>query len=512
MQKKTDALVNLHQPKTFKQLKSFMGPVHHLNKFIPNLAQLCTPLRPLPSATNKFNFVWKEEHEKAFRNTLVAVQNITENGHFVSNRETRIVCDASRKRLGAALEQKTPDGWATIAYASRFLNSCEQKYSIIELELLAAVWAIEHFKYYLYGSRFTLITDHQALVSALQSNRGNKTYQSRLNRWIDRLIPFDFVICQLVGSKMGLIDYISRHPVGKPQPPAYWDEQFVVALIVDFVTCLEFQDSSNQNIALNKNPIGNLGTRKLNRNENGEVSNSVHTQTAFTVNSQLFQNSRSNTQISHSSSNNKQPKVSRQLQQSMALPPFKRLTRKCHSGSQTQLSFPPINYATFNDYLHKLPPPELTISDVTHQVIPSEESYTFRWIENEKVNAIYQTIPEETTTSECQTTTVEEEETPLFRKNLRKVMDIEFLAAASRRDRNLSPLINMIKQQKWDSVKQCYSPYFYNVRLRLSVRDGILLYDDRVVIPKQLRPTMTDALHLTHPGQGDMIEAANYVW
>ena len=148
----------------------------------------------------------------------------------------------------------------------------------------------------------------------------------------------------------------------------------------------------------------------------------------------------------------------------MVLPPFKRITRKCHSDTQTQLTFAPINYATFNDYLNKPPPPELTISDVTHQFIPSAESYTFRRIENEKVNAICQTLQEEATTTECQTTTMEEEDTPLFHKNLRKVMDIECLAAATRCDRNLSPLMNMIRQQKWDRVKQCYVPYFYNVR------------------------------------------------
>ena len=72
--------------------------------------------------------------------------------------------------------------------------------------------------------------------------------------------------------------------------------------------------------------------------------------------------------------------------------------------------------------------------------------------------------------------------------------------------------MNMIKQQKWYSVKQCYGPYFYNVRHRLSVRDGLLLYDDRVVIPKQLRPTLMDALHFTHPGQSGMLEAAKHVW
>ena len=190
----------------------------------------------------------------------------------------------------------------------------------------------------------------------------------------------------------------------------------------------------------------------------------------------------------------------------MALPPFKRITRKCHSGTQTQLPFALINYTTLTDYLNKPPPPELTIRDVTHQVIPSAESYTFKKIENEKVNAICQTLKEETTTTECQTTTVEEEFTPLFRKNLRKVLDIEFLAAATRRDRNLSPLINMVKQRNWDSVKQCYGLYVY----QLSGAPPILLFDDRVVIPKQLWPTLMDALHLTHLGQGGMLEAAKH--
>ena len=123
-----------------------MGSVHHLNKFTPNLAQLYTPLRPLLSSFSKFHFIWEEKHERAFKNISTAVQNITENRHFVNNRETRIVCNASRNSIGAALEQETADEWAAVAYASRFLNFCETKYSVNELELLAAVWAIDHFK------------------------------------------------------------------------------------------------------------------------------------------------------------------------------------------------------------------------------------------------------------------------------------------------------------------------------------------------------------------------------
>ena len=123
----------------------------------------------------KFYYVWEQKHDRAFKIILTAVQNITEKRPFVSNRETRIVCDASRDGIGAALEQEIPDGWAAVAYVSRFLNTCENKYSVNELELLAAVWAIDHFEYYLYGRRFKLIIDHQALVSALNSNESKKT-------------------------------------------------------------------------------------------------------------------------------------------------------------------------------------------------------------------------------------------------------------------------------------------------------------------------------------------------
>ncbi len=33
-----------------------------------------------------------------------------------------------------------------IAYASRFLNSAESKYSVIHLEALTVVWALKHFR------------------------------------------------------------------------------------------------------------------------------------------------------------------------------------------------------------------------------------------------------------------------------------------------------------------------------------------------------------------------------
>ena len=62
--------------------------------------------------------------------------------------ENRIKCDASRAGLGAALEQPSPTGWHTVAFASRFLISNEERYGINQLELLRVVWSVEYFKCY----------------------------------------------------------------------------------------------------------------------------------------------------------------------------------------------------------------------------------------------------------------------------------------------------------------------------------------------------------------------------
>ena len=81
-----------------------------------------------------------------------------------------------------------------------------------ELELLAVVWSVEHFENYVYGINFGVVSDHKALQSVLKSNKGNKKYSSRLTRWVDRLLPFDFNVVHEPGRTLGLADYLSRHP------------------------------------------------------------------------------------------------------------------------------------------------------------------------------------------------------------------------------------------------------------------------------------------------------------
>ena len=193
-------------------------------------------------------FIWTEEHENCFNEIKNRIANATANSHYNPQLETRVKCDASRSGLGAALEQLTVDGWKPIAFMSRFLNSCEENYIVNELEFLGVVWSIEYFQNYLYGRNFTVITDHCALLSITKENRSNKSYNSRLTRWTDRLLPFQFDIEHLPGAKMGFVDYISRHPSQKAKKVSAYDEEFIVAklkLISTSINSLELNNTKS---------------------------------------------------------------------------------------------------------------------------------------------------------------------------------------------------------------------------------------------------------------------------
>ena len=70
-----------------------------------------------------------------------------------------------------------------------------------------------------------------SLLSALSTNYGNKSYHSRLTRWVDQLLPFNFTIKHITGKDMGFTDLNSRIPSVKALPPSHYEEDFVVSKI-----------------------------------------------------------------------------------------------------------------------------------------------------------------------------------------------------------------------------------------------------------------------------------------
>ena len=185
---------------------------------------------------------WKgtDELTESINNFKECNTNIPCLAHYNTQNKNTITTDASTKGLAATLWQKQKDGTLQpIGFASRFLSDTEKKYAINELELLAVVWELEHFRLYIYGKPIELSTDQQALEPLIKRNRLIKTYSARLRRWLDRLAHFDINIKHIAGKHFALTDYLSRNPTANPEPIENNDEDHVMNCVIplhEFIT------------------------------------------------------------------------------------------------------------------------------------------------------------------------------------------------------------------------------------------------------------------------------------
>ncbi|KAG0812203.1 hypothetical protein G6F19_013349 [Rhizopus arrhizus] len=117
--------------------------------------------------------------------------------------------DASLKGLGAILSQvddaETMANERVLSYASRGLRGSEVNYAITHLEALAVVWGVTHYKHYLKGRHFVLITDHSSLVYIFKPSR----ITPKLSRWAAALLDYDYEVRYRPG-KSNPADALSR--------------------------------------------------------------------------------------------------------------------------------------------------------------------------------------------------------------------------------------------------------------------------------------------------------------
>lgn len=135
--------------------------------------------------------------------------------YYDSNLPLQLACDASSYGLGCVLSCVFPDGnERPIAYASRVLSQSERNYSQIQKEALSIIFGVKKFDQYLYARHFTLLTDHQPLLTLFGKKKGiPQMAGNHLQRWAIFLSGFDFNIQYVKSSKHGNADCLSRLPV-----------------------------------------------------------------------------------------------------------------------------------------------------------------------------------------------------------------------------------------------------------------------------------------------------------
>ncbi|XP_023806938.1 uncharacterized protein K02A2.6-like [Oryzias latipes] len=240
------AITQAPAPSDAVSLRSFLGMLSWYGKFIPNYATVVEPLRAcLRQGTQ---FVWTEEAQRCFLTVKRLLLESPALALFNPELPTIISTDASDYGVGAVFSQLQPDNTErTVAFASRTLSSTERKYSTVEKEALACVWAVEKWRTYLWGRKFTLRTDHQALTTLL-TTKGADRAGMRIARWSARLLSFTYDVVYRAGPLNQTADCLSRLPLPAASFPPEDSEPELVALLATTpvsVTAKEFEDASS---------------------------------------------------------------------------------------------------------------------------------------------------------------------------------------------------------------------------------------------------------------------------
>jgi transposase InsO family protein len=208
-----EAILRLPVPENQRQLLRFLCTATYYMKFCPGFAALCEPLRRLLRAD--VEWAWSADCQRAFQAVKDKLASKPVLAHFDVKARTYVTCDASADALGAVLSQFQGGVERPIAFASRALTPAERKYSASEREALSCVYACERWHFYLYGRRFTLVTDHQALKTLLTAG-GTGHRPLRLHRWCDRLYQYSFDLQYKPGRDNVVADTLSRSHEASP--------------------------------------------------------------------------------------------------------------------------------------------------------------------------------------------------------------------------------------------------------------------------------------------------------
>ncbi|XP_058448956.1 uncharacterized protein K02A2.6-like [Malaya genurostris] len=160
-------------------------------------------------------FVWSKECEKSFAFVKKEMQSDRVLVHYDPTVPLVLATNASPYGVGAVLSHQYPDGTERpLQYASQTLTRTQQRYSQIDKEAYSIIFGIRKFYQYLYGRRFTLVTDNKPISQIFSESKGLPTMSAmRMQHYAAFLLAFDYKIRHRRSSDHFNADAMSRLPL-----------------------------------------------------------------------------------------------------------------------------------------------------------------------------------------------------------------------------------------------------------------------------------------------------------
>lgn len=201
-----DSVQSIPIPVNVHALHRFVGLVSYFRKFIRNFNKFAHPLYELLKKDVPFRF--EEKHVVAFNDLKACLIQKPVLAIYSPSLETEVHTDASSAGFGGILLQRQEDDkkFHPVLFYSRKTTAAESKLHSFELETLAVVYTLQRFRMYLFGLKFVIVTDCEAMKKTLEKRDVN----AKISRWSLYLEQFDYTIVHRPGDRMRHVDALSR--------------------------------------------------------------------------------------------------------------------------------------------------------------------------------------------------------------------------------------------------------------------------------------------------------------
>lgn len=212
---KIEVVKNHPRPKNQHEVRQFLGLANYYRRYVKDYAKIAVPLNSLLQKDNDFK--WTSDCDKSFESLRTSLTTAPILAFPDMSKPFHLTTDASGHAIGYILGQLDSDKKErVISYGGRALRAGERKWTVSEKECLAVLEGIKHNNVYLSHRKFTVYTDHKALVWLHKVRDTN----AKLGRWALQLQNYTFDIIYREGKKNQNADAVSRIPY----PPSQENE------------------------------------------------------------------------------------------------------------------------------------------------------------------------------------------------------------------------------------------------------------------------------------------------